>query len=263
VPGIDTHAHVFHRGLRLAPDRRYAPDYDAPLAAYLAELDRAGVGHGVLVQPSFLGTDNSHMVDCLARAEGRLRGIAVLDPTTPNDKLQALDRAGVVGVRLNLVGCSLPDLDDDVWQSFLADVAKLGWQVELQRCAADLPALVSRLLDHDLSIVLDHFALPDPARGVADLGFAEVLKLGASGRVWVKLSGAYRNGPRGRAFACEAYPLLRDAFAERLMWGSDWPHTQFEDRETYAANRAFLDALIVDRSERARVLEAPHALFRI
>lgn len=260
---IDAHAHVFHRGLSLAPDRRYAPDYDAPLDTYLTELDRNGIDHGVLVQPSFLGTDNSYLVDCLARTERRLRGIAVLDPTTPPDQLHALDRAGVVGVRLNLVGQPMPDLDDVVWRSFFTDIAKLGWQVELQRCATHLPALTSRLLDHDLTIVLDHFALPDPARGIADPAFSKVLELGASGRVWVKLSGAYRNGPHGRAFARRAYPRLRKAFGPgRLMWGSDWPHTKFEDRETYAANRAFLDQFIPDEKERAGVLDAPRALFK-
>ena len=39
LPTIDTHAHVFHRGLKLAPGRRYAPDYDAPLALYLTLAD--------------------------------------------------------------------------------------------------------------------------------------------------------------------------------------------------------------------------------
>jgi len=261
--GIDTHAHVFHRGLPLAQERRYAPDYDAPLEAYLAELARAGLDHGVLVQPSFLGTDNSFLVECLARAGGRLRGIAVLDPTIPEDELRALDRAGVVGIRLNLVERPLPDLDNIVWQNFFPRIAALGWQVELQRRARDLPALVRKLRDRDLTVVLDHFALPDPADGIADPDFTEVLKLGTSGRVWVKLSGPYRNGPHGRAFACTAYPRLRDAFGPaRLMWGSDWPHTQFEAMETYAANRSFLDELIPDDAERATVLAAPRALFR-
>jgi predicted TIM-barrel fold metal-dependent hydrolase len=261
--GIDSHAHVFHRDLSLARDRRYAPDYDAPLEAYLAELDKAGLDHGVLVQPSFLGADNSYLVECLARVGGRLRGIAVLDPTTPGDELHALDRAGVVGIRLNLVGRPLPDLDVIAWRDFLTRIAALGWQVELQRQAADLPALVCRLCDHDLTVVLDHFALPDPVHGAADPAFAEVLKLGASGRVWVKLSGPYRNGPHGRAFACAAYPRLRDAFGlDRLMWGSDWPHTQFEATETYTVSRSILDELIPDEAERAAVLAAPRDLFR-
>ena len=49
ITAIDMHAHVFERGLQLADARRYAPTYDAPLPAYLAQLDAHGVSHGVLV----------------------------------------------------------------------------------------------------------------------------------------------------------------------------------------------------------------------
>ena len=61
MTGIDTHAHVFARGLTLAEGRRYAPDYDAPVEDYLRRLDENGLSHGVLVQPSFLGTDSGRI----------------------------------------------------------------------------------------------------------------------------------------------------------------------------------------------------------
>lgn len=263
LPTIDTHAHVFHRGLKLAPGRRYAPDYDAPLALYLEQLDRNGMSNGVLVQPSFLGTDNSYLVESLKTSGGRLRGIAVVDPSVTADELRALDRAGVVGIRLNLVGQPLPDLAAGEWKALLGNVKSMGWQVELQRNASDLALLAPQLLDHGVTIVLDHYALPDPKLGVADPGFQSVLKLGATRNVWVKISAPYRNGASGESFAKEAYPLLRKAYGlDRLLWGSDWPHTQFEASQAYAKNRLFLDVLIVDDSERARVLASPHQLFR-
>ncbi|WP_256808252.1 amidohydrolase [Bradyrhizobium sp. Bra64] len=263
LPTIDTHAHVFHRGLKLAPGRRYAPDYDAPLALYLEQLDRNGMTHGVLVQPSFLGTDNSYLVECLKQAGGRLRAIAVIDPTITADELRALDRAGVVGIRLNLVGQPLPDLGAAEWKALLAEVKTMGWQVEIQRNATDLAVLAPQLLDRGVSVVLDHYALPDPKLGVDDSGFRSVLKLGATRNVWVKISAPYRNGAAGEDLAKAAYPLLRDAYGpDRLLWGSDWPHTQFEASQAYANNRQFLDALIADQSERAQVLASPRPLFR-
>ncbi|MET4204075.1 amidohydrolase family protein [Bradyrhizobium sp. LA6.12] len=263
LPTIDTHAHVFHRGLKLAPGRRYAPDYDAPLALYLEQLDRNGMSNGVLVQPSFLGTDNSYLVESLKTSGGRLRGIAVVDPSVTADELRALDRAGVVGIRLNLVGQPLPDLAAGEWKALLGNVKSMGWQVELQRNASDLALLAPQLLDHGVTVVLDHYALPDPKLGVADPGFQSVLKLGATRNVWVKISAPYRNGASGESFAREAYPLLRKAYGlDRLLWGSDWPHTQFEASQAYAKNRQFLDALIVDDSARVQVLASPHQLFR-
>ena len=263
LPTIDTHAHVFHRGLKLAPGRRYAPDYDAPLALYLEQLDRNGMSNGVLVQPSFLGTDNSYLVESLKTSGGRLRGIAVVDPSVTADELRALDRAGVVGIRLNLVGQSLPDLAAGEWKALLGNVKSMGWQVELQRNASDLALLAPQLLDHGVTVVLDHYALPDPKLGVADPGFQSVLKLGATRNVWVKISAPYRNGASGESFAKEAYPLLREAYGlDRLLWGSDWPHTQFEATQTYAKNRQFLNMLIADKDERAQVLASPRQLFR-
>ena len=133
APTIDTHAHVFHNGLKRAADIRYSPDYDAKLDDYLRMLDANGMTHGVLVQPSFLGTDNSYIVECLGAAKGRVRAIAVVEPSVSADELKRLNDAGVVGLRLNLVGRPLPDLASPVWQAHLAAVAKLGWQVEVQR----------------------------------------------------------------------------------------------------------------------------------
>src|SRR5690606_40331178 len=43
----------------------------------------------------------SYLVECLKATNGRLRGIAVVDPTVPAEALRELDRAGVAGIRLN------------------------------------------------------------------------------------------------------------------------------------------------------------------
>jgi predicted TIM-barrel fold metal-dependent hydrolase len=263
---IDTHAHIFRRGLKLADVRRYAPDYDATLADYLATLDANRVTHGVLVQPSFLGTDNSFLLEGLGAAGQRLRGIAVVEPAATQDALTALDKAGVVGVRLNLVGLPIPAFDAEPWPAFLKRVADLGWQVEVHREARDLEGVVGPLLGAGVTVVVDHFGRLDAKLGVDDPGFRYLLSTGARRRTWVKLSAPYRNGGEGKGerTAMAAYPLLRDALGvDRLVWGSDWPRTQFERTEAFAKNRAFLDALVPDASERNRIL-GPNAasLFR-
>jgi predicted TIM-barrel fold metal-dependent hydrolase len=65
ITGIDSHAHVFSRDLHLIGARRYTPEYDATLGQYLEHLQTHGLSHGVLVQPSFLGTDNSYLLAAL------------------------------------------------------------------------------------------------------------------------------------------------------------------------------------------------------
>ena len=143
---VDGHAHVFLKDMPLATRRRYAPGQDATPADYLGLLDAHGVTHGVLVQPSFLGTDNRFLLSVLRTHPLRLRGVVMLDPSTDEAQLDALNSAGVVGVRLNLMGLPLPDLNADAWQRFLARLKSLDWHLELHRQAADLPPLLDAAL---------------------------------------------------------------------------------------------------------------------
>jgi predicted TIM-barrel fold metal-dependent hydrolase len=263
---VDTHAHVFTRSLTLAGERRYAPDYDASIADYLAMLDRNGMSRGVLIQPSFLGTDNSYMVSALRQEPKRLRGIAVLAPEAEAGTLRDLAEAGVVGLRLNLIGRPDPAFGTPVWQAHLARVKELGWQIEVQAEARRLAGLLPPLIEAGVPVVVDHFGRLDPALGLDDPGFGQLLGFGPGGRVWVKLSGAYRNGSgaAGQRAAQEAAERLRGAFGpRRLLWGSDWPHTQFETTASPAEALRDLDAWVPDAAERRIILaDTPAQLFR-
>lgn len=263
---IDCHAHVFTRELPM-PDRRRAPaGYDATPEDYLHQLDANGMTCGVLVQPSFLGTDNGYLVAALRKYPGRLRGIAAVEPTVTAVELQALQDAGVVGIRLNLIGLPTPDFTSSAWRTLLAELGARQWQVEVHREARELPSVIDPLIQSGVNVVVDHFGRPDAELGVADPGFRYLLGLGATRKVWVKLSGAYRNGSKGRgeATAQAAMPLLRSAFGlDRLVWGSDWPHTLFEKTADYATQRRLLDDWLPEGSDRRIVMgDTPARLFR-
>lgn len=268
IPGaaVDTHAHVFHQGLALANTRRHTPDYDATLAEYLRLLDAHGMSHGVLVQPSFLGTDNSHLVEALRAAPARLRGVAVVAQDATESELQDLADAGVVGIRLNLFGLDTPDLRTPAWQTLLARVNALGWHVEVHLQAARLDGVLPALLAAGCRIVVDHFGRPEPALGVSDAGFQYLLRQADSGRIWVKLAAPYRNwaAPACAASGRLATQQLLDAYTpERLMWGSDWPHTEHRHLASYTATTAWLDAWIDDPAQRRTVLaDTPLRLFQ-
>lgn len=263
---VDTHAHVFRPGLPLADTRRHSPDYAATLPQYLALLDAHGLSHGVLVQPSFLGTDNHHLVEALRAAPERLRGVAVVAPGTGDDALHALAADGVVGIRLNLVGLPAPALHAADWQQLLARVNALGWHVEVHLQAARLHEVLPALLAAGCRVVVDHFGRPDPALGVSDPGFHYLLQQADSGRVWVKLSAPYRNwqGPACAASGrLAAQQLLLAYTAQRLMWGSDWPHTEHRHVASYPAATQWLDAWIDDPTQRRIMLaDTPLQLFQ-
>lgn len=266
MPGIDAHAHVFTRDLSLTSGRRYTPDYDATLQDYLAHLDAHGLSHGVLVQPSFLGTDNRYLLDALAQAPERLRGVVVVEPEIEPARLQAMAGQGVVGIRLNLMGKPLPDFTEARWAPLFRQVAALGWHVELHRHVEDLPSLIRALLPSGCKIVVDHFGRPDARLGVDHPAFRALLKLGETGQVWVKVSAIYRLGgsdEQNAAFAKDALPLLVESFgSQRLVWGSDWPHTQHEQQVSYTSVVEQLRQLdCADPIRRSLLVDAPRALF--
>lgn len=262
VTAIDSHAHVFRRGLPLAANIRYAPVYDATPEDYIRNLDANGMSNGVLVQPSFLGTDNGYMLEALRRYPERFRGIAVVQPDIQRNALRELAAAGVVGIRLNLIGAQNPQFDTDPWPMFLKHLADLNWQVEVQAEARRWPELLPPLLKGGVKVVADHFGKPDPKLGIDDPGFRHLLAAGNTDHVWVKLSGSYRNGA---GLPAAAIPLLRENFGlDHLVWGSDWPHTQFEKAINYAQARGELDAWLPDPGDRRVVLvDAPRKLFWI
>lgn len=260
---VDTHAHVFHPGLPMVPGRRYTPDDTASLAAYLALLDAQALTHGVLVQPSFLGTDNRFLLEALAQAPARLRGVAVIDASTPATALPALHAAGIVGIRLNLIGLPAPDFTAGHWPELLQAVRQLDWHVEVHAPSLALAAILAPLLDHGCRVVVDHFGRPAPAQGLADPGLRHLLALADTGQVWVKLSAPYRLWPSAPAALPCAQALLSAFGEQRLVWGSDWPHTEHRQQADHASSRAWLDLWIPDPEQRAVILgETARTLFQ-
>lgn len=238
---VDAHTHVFRRDLAMAPNRRYTPDYDATPKDLLSHLDSQRLDRAVLVQPSFLGTDNSYMLAAIAAEPARLRGVAMLAPDLSDRHLDELAQAGVVGVRFNLVGASLPELRSAAWKTLLRRIVALGWHVELHREARDLRPLIESALEAGARVVVDHYGRPDPILGLTDGNLDALLAVASSRRVWVKLSAAYRCTSNPEGFEREAALHFLEAFGpDRLVWGSDWPHTQCEAKADVAASREAL-----------------------
>ncbi|MFJ2538708.1 amidohydrolase family protein [Pseudomonas sp. NPDC087614] len=261
--GVDTHAHIFRQDLAMVASRRYSPHYDALVEQYLGHLDRNGLSHGVLIQPSFLGTDNHFMLDALRRYPQRLRAVAVVDADVSENHLDELAEAGVVGIRLNLIGKTLADYSSPAWVALFVRLARRGWQVEVQRGIDDLALIVPVIRACGVTVVIDHFGLPTGGIDLENPAHTAFLALLADTHVWLKLSAPYRS-QSDLAQATQVLALLREASGgiQRLLWGSDWPNTQFEDQASYDQQVAFIERLLPDAGERAQVLkENPATLF--
>jgi predicted TIM-barrel fold metal-dependent hydrolase len=260
MPFVDTHAHVFLQNLPMAPNRRYTPGYDAPAIRYLQLLADHDAGHGVIIQPSFLGTDNSYLLNALHIGGERLRGVAVVNPDVSDHELETMDGLGVVGIRFNMIGRDIGEIATPDIRALAKRVSALGWHIEVQARGADIPAVFRALDTFEGNLVIDHFGLPDPAHGTKDPGFMALLREGARGRTFVKISASYRCGGNNVRHYTDA--LLKDIGPRRLLWGSDWPWTQFEAHRTYGGTVAELSVLIPNYSARTDMDTAALALFR-
>lgn len=217
---IDCHTHAWDEHCRIVP-AHYAPEAASPVARLLSVLDLHGLTAAVLVQPSFLGTDNSYLVRCLRAAPHALRGIAVIDARARERDLAELDEAGVRGIRFNLLGgADLPDLSAGAWPASLRFMRKAGWHIELGAPGPRLPGLLQALAATRLPLVVDHLGLPDPALGVDCPGFRAL----AADPDWitVKVSAPYRLGGLDPA-KLVAHLAENDV---PMVWGSDFPHTR-------------------------------------
>ncbi|MBM6550372.1 amidohydrolase family protein [Marinomonas ostreistagni] len=264
ISGVDTHAHIFATDLPLTSERRYAPEYDALVETYLAHLDAHGLSHGVLVQPSFLGTDNQYLLEALARYPERLRGIAVVEHTISETQLDALHQAGIVGIRLNLIQKPLADYRAPEWQRFFKALAARGWSVEIQREIDDLASFVPDILAAGVEVVIDHYGRNqgeiDPSNP-AHKAFLDLLK---DAPIWTKISAPYRCHA-DLAQSQRSLNALQAAYghSQRLLWGSDWPHTQFEHQTDYNQQFETLCALLDDATRQQVLIENPKVLFNL
>ena len=224
--GWDCHVHVFDRSAE-ASDGHYQP-VDRPLAQIEAVAGAHGARHLVLVQPSVYGCDNTLLLRALAATPGRHRGVVVLGDRNDEGELDAMHASGVRGVRLNLV--SPVGERADVATRFAAIAPRLrrrGWHLQWY-VTPDRWAEVAKLhRDSGVTCVLDHLAGLGADVAADDPAWASLRTLAQQG-AWIKLSGWYRLG------ASEPYvdlmPQVRrlcDLFGERVVWGSDWPHTLF------------------------------------
>ena len=260
---IDAHCHVFVRGLKLATDARYAPDYDASWQTLLALAEKNGVGHAVLLQPSFLGFDNTYLFAALRAEPGRFRGVPWVSPSievSPDD-WEGLAQIGVKGLRFPILG--LPTPQWSAYHDMLDEALKRDWAIHLYVESKRLPEILPLLLDRGHKVVIPHYGMFDRTLGPArDPGFKTLLESAASGRVWVVMCGAYRVGPeRARA----ATPMLLDAFAPaRLMWASDWPHTDtgLDRVTTYPKTLKWFEEWVPDEAARRTILvDTPTRLY--
>ena len=234
----DCHTHIFgpDEKFPLSPKRLYTP---GPASIEnLNDLHKAlHIDRVVVVHPSPYGADNAVTVDAVRKMGNRARGVTVIDDATTDSMLDDMHDAGIRGVRVNIE--SYGEIDSakagQLFQRAADRVARLGWHVQTYTNIGILAPLKDTILKLPVPLVVDHFGRPKAELGVGQPGFAELLALLKSGKVYVKISAPYRISQlAGYPDASAVARAMIDANPDCIVWGTDWPHPGAAKRDPAA-----------------------------
>jgi predicted TIM-barrel fold metal-dependent hydrolase len=230
----DCHVHVVGsaQNYPMVAERHYTPG-PASLTNLRGHLQRNSLQRAVIIQPSFYGSDNRCMLQALHDLHGAGRGVAVLETSASDADLRALHARGIRGLRLNVESSRTGNAQaiSAALQYWAGHIVALGWHLQIYAALDSLHTIHPVLQQLCVPIVLDHFAMMQDSTPQDDARAQAVLSLVRSGRAYVKLSAPYRiassHTPDFDAVARIAAMYLQ-ANPERVLWGSDWPHTNRE-----------------------------------
>jgi predicted TIM-barrel fold metal-dependent hydrolase len=236
----DCHTHIFGDPAKfpLFAGRTYTPETASPeeMSKLHAALHMQRV---VIVTPSVYGADNSCTLYGMKARGANARGIAVIDDHISSGELDRLGKAGIRGIRLNLAtaGQADPATGRSRFQAAIGQVKDRGWHIQMFTSLAVIAGIRDLVLASDVPVVFDHFGGASAALGLNQPGFSDLLDLLRSGHAYVKISGAYRASTHGPDYADVApfAKALIGANADRVLWGSDWPHPDTTIRPGHAA----------------------------
>ena len=222
-----THIHGDPEKFPFFSGRVYTPEPASP--EEMAALHQAlHIERVVIVTPSVYGPDNSATLFGIKARGANARGVAVIDDKTPESDLDAMNDAGIRGIRLNLAtgGVSDPNIGRQRIAAAIERVKSRNWHVQMFTGLAMISAIKDLVAASPVPVVFDHFGGARGALGPEQPGFADLLALVRSGKAYVKISGTYRASALAPDYT-DVIPLaqaLIAANADRIIWGTDWPH---------------------------------------
>ena len=266
-PKIDCHVHVLDPvNFPYGKDIEYKPSgQEIGTPSQLRQVMQTyGVSHALLVQPnSGYGSDNSCMLDTIARGGGRFKGIAIIAFDAGLAALRELKAQGIVGAAFNPTfhGIDYYKRSADL----IGKLAQLDMFLQIQSEHDQLSMFVPWIEAMPIRVLIDHCGRPTPEAGLDQPGFKALLRLAATQRVSVKLSGYSKFSQVPYPFD-DTWPFVRaivDAFTlDRCLWASDWPYLRAPQRQDYGPLLELAQMLFPDPAERRRLFcDTPRRLF--
>jgi predicted TIM-barrel fold metal-dependent hydrolase len=222
-----THIHGDPAKFPFFAGRVYTPELASP--EEMTALHKAlHIERVVIVTPSVYGTDNSATLFGMKARGATARGVAVIDEKTQDSELDAMNQAGIRGIRLNLAtgGVNDPTVGRPRFQAAIERVKNRNWHVQLFTSLSMISAIKDLVAASPVPVVFDHFGGAQGELGPEQPGFSDLTELVRTGKAYVKISGAYRSSKLEPDYP-DAAPLARALIAansDRIVWGTDWPH---------------------------------------
>lgn len=222
-----THIHGDPAKFPFFAGRVYTPEPASP--EEMAALHKAlHIERVVIVTPSVYGTDNSATLFGMKARGATARGVAVIDDKTTDGALDTMQQDGFRGIRINLAtgGISDPTVGRARFTAAVERMKTRGWHVQLYTTLPIISAIRDLVLASPVPAVFDHFGGLEASLGLEQPGFADLIALVKSGKAYVKISGAYRSSKLAPNYQ-DMVPFARAliaANADRIVWGTDWPH---------------------------------------
>ncbi|CAM9124319.1 unnamed protein product [Ectocarpus sp. 4 AP-2014] len=238
---IDSHLHIWGEG---KPPFPYASGQEPPERlrescgpeTLIQEMDDAGIGGALIVQPINYKFDHSYVLDAMSKWPGKFKGMCLANPNlSPHDACAELERLhdqGFCGVRFNpyLWSEGGDGMKDDTGLALFRKAGELGLPVGVmcfkgfRRHVEEIEALL--LSSPQTKLVVDHFGFFLQDGEIDETAWEQVLALSKYPSVFIKTSALFR-------VAKDPYPYesLKPRFAaliehfgsNRLLWGSDFP----------------------------------------
>jgi predicted TIM-barrel fold metal-dependent hydrolase len=222
-----THIHGDPEKFPFFAGRVYTPEPASP--EEMAALHKAlHIERVVIVTPSVYGTDNSATLFGMKFRGNTARGVAVIDDKTKESDLDAMGQAGIRGIRVNLAtsGVNDPGVGRKRLETAIARVKGRGWHVQVYTNLPLLSSVKDVIASSPVPVVFDHFGGAESSLGLEQPGWADLIEVVKAGKAYVKISGAYRLSKLAPDYP-DAVPFARAliaANADRIVWGTDWPH---------------------------------------
>lgn len=239
----DSHHHIFNpvEFPYVPTDVRNQPP--ATVDAYRLLQKKLGLARNVVVTPSAYGTDNRCTLDAVKKMGSNSRAVVVIDDSVTDLELSKMNQLGVRGIRFNITrGGS----DDKVLIERLAKrIASFGWHICFWMNADTTVKMESFLNTLPCQLVFDHRAHLPAQDGIRHPAFGVVSRMMCEKKAWVKLSALYHDSKAadfsdtivvGKAYV--------QAAADRVLWGTDWPHpSEYSAKKDFPDDAQLLDLL--------------------